>query len=129
MADLIAALAVCVQYAVVISLVYRYLWRIPISFVAIMLILLLVSGLIVWHSRKFSGNARRWCKLSAYSIVLGIAFFAWDWLLAYMHGHVNPLRFAGGLLGLPLTVAVCPGATIIAFAGALRATYLSHERP
>jgi hypothetical protein len=54
------------------------------------------------------------------SVVLGVVFFAIDLLWAYLHGRTNPLNYPAGLLGIPLTVAICPGFTMICAAGLVR---------
>jgi hypothetical protein len=50
-----------------------------------------------------------------------------DVLMAWFHGIANPLYFRGELLGIPLTLAVCPDFTMICVAGLVRAPYLNRK--
>jgi integral membrane sensor domain MASE1 len=72
-------------------------------------------------------TVKQWGRLVVRSVVLGIAFFGADLLLALLHGQANPFHFPGGLLGLPLTFLICPGGTIICLVGLVRASYISRR--
>jgi hypothetical protein len=86
-------------------------------------------GIAVWHRETLSQSAREWGRLAVRSVVLGLAFFGGDFLIALFNGHANPFHFPGGLLGLPLTFLICPGATMICLAGLARASYRTREKP
>jgi hypothetical protein len=125
MADLVAILALGLQYAVIIlitQLSFRGLLSLWLD--AAVFLMLATAGIIVWHKEKYSNNPKEWRKLGVSSVILGFLFFAWDVVLAYLRGYANPFHFPGGLLGLPLTLAVCPGLTMICVAGLARALYL-----
>jgi hypothetical protein len=72
-------------------------------------------------------TVKRWRRLAVRSVILGIAFFGADLLIALLHGQSNPFHFPGGLLGLPLTFLICPVGTIICLAGLARAYYISRR--
>jgi hypothetical protein len=127
-ADLIAILALGLQYSVIISIIDLYLGTaLPFALVMVIFLVLASVGIALWHQEKFSQTVKQWGRFTLSSVVLGIAFFGADLLLAYLHGHPNPLRFPGGLLGLPLTLAVCPGFTLICVAGLVRAFYINRR--
>lgn len=125
MADLIAILALGLQYSLIVLLIDLYNPA-PVSFAAVMVVfLVLVSiGIVLWHGKTFAKSVKQWATLAVRSVVLGAAFFGADLLLALLHGHVNPLHFPGGLLGLPLTLFVCPGGTMICLSSLVRASYI-----
>ncbi|MGH9743059.1 MAG: hypothetical protein ACRD51_12000 [Candidatus Acidiferrum sp.] len=126
MADSIAILALGLQYSLILLIINMF-FRVPLSFAAatIAFLALAVIGLALWHRKSPPQTVKQWANFAAGSVVLGIAFFGVDLLLAYLNGHTNPLDFPGGLLGLPLTILVCPVATIICLAGLVRAFYIS----
>jgi hypothetical protein len=72
-------------------------------------------------------TVRQWRRLAIRSVILGIAFFGADILIALLHGQANPFHFPGGLLGLPLTFLICPVGTIICLAGLVRASYINRK--
>lgn len=126
MADLIAILAIGLQYWLIVSIIDFYFGRaLSIGIVVAIFAILASVGLAVWHKKKSWQTAKQWRKLILVSLILGVAFFAGDLLLAYLHGQTNPLLFPGGLLGVPLTLAICPGFTIICVAGFVRTLYLN----
>ncbi len=73
-------------------------------------------------------TVKHWGRLAVRSVVLGIAFFGADLLIALVQGQAFPFHFVGGMLGLPLTFLICPVGTIICLAGLARAYYIS-KRP
>ena len=126
MADLIAISTVGLQYCLIISIVDLYFRKIlPLSIVVAIFVILISAGLAVWHKKRSWQTAKQWRKPILLSLIVGVAFFGCDLLLAHLNGQSNPLLFPGGLLGIPLTLAVCPGFTMICVAGLVRALYLS----
>ncbi len=128
MADLIAILVLGLQYSLIVLIINLYL-RTPLPFAVVTIIFLVLAsiGIGLWHREKFSQRVKQWERLTVRSVVLGIAFFGADLLLSLLHGQANPLHFPGGLLGLPLTLFVCPGGTIICLAGLVRASYINRR--
>ena len=128
MADLIAILALGLQYSLIIVVV-NFWFRTALPFVelAIAFLILIIVGLVLWHREEYPQTVKQWWRLAVGSAVLGIGFFGVDFLVALSQGQSNPFHFPGGLLGLPLTLLVCPGGTIICLAGLLRAFYISRR--
>jgi len=125
MADSIAIAALGLQYSVIVLVVDSWLGStLPFSVVAICFLVIGSVGLLLWHRKTLSQSAKRWVTLAIRSVVLGIALFGVDFLIALANGQANPFRYPGGLLGLPLTFLICPGSTIICLAGLIRATYM-----
>jgi len=128
MADLIAIVALGLQYSLVVFAVNLWLrTALPFSAVAITFLILASIGMLLWHRKKLSQTAKQWGTLAVRSVVLGIAFFGADLLIALLNGQATPFHFPGGLLGLPLTFLICPGGTIICLAGLVRASYISRR--
>jgi hypothetical protein len=128
MADLIAILALGLQYSLIVFVIN--LWvrtTLPFSAVTITFLILASIGIVVWRREKLAQTVKQWGRLAVRSAVLGIAFFGVDFLIGLLNGQANPLRFPGGLLGLPLTFLICPGGTIICLAGLVRALYISRR--
>lgn len=123
MEHLIAITALAIQYVIVILIVDLYSGKAPPLWITVAIFLVQLGvGFAVWDNQRFSN---RWMKLAGSSIILGVGFLGWDALLAYFStGHANPFSFRGGLLSIPLTLAVCPGCTMICVAGLLKARYL-----
>jgi len=126
MSNVIATIALTIQYAIVILIIDLYSGKVPPLWITLAIFLVLVGvGFVVWDNERFSN---RWMKLARSSVILGVAFLGWDALLGYFNGQPNPFRFRGGLLSIPLTLAVCPGFTMICVAGLLRALYRSRTK-
>jgi len=126
MANLIAILTLAILYILIMMVVISFTHsNLGLAAMLAIFIVLAMIGIIVWNLKESSEKTEEWKKLTRASVILGIAFFAGDELLAFLHGQINPLRFAGGLLGLPLTLAVCPGFTLICVAGLVRAHFLT----
>ena len=123
MANLIAITALAVQYVIIILIVDLYSGKLPQVWITVVVFLVLLGvSWAVWDNERF---ANKWMKFARSSVVLGVGFLGCDALLAYFNnGHANPFSFRGGLLSIPLTLAVCPGFTMICLAGLLRARYL-----
>jgi hypothetical protein len=126
--DLIAILALGLQYFLLILLLkLRPAIPLPLAAVIVVFLVLVGIGIVLWHREKLAQTVRQWQNLAARSVVLGMAFFGGDCLIALLHGQPNPFRFPGGLLGLPLTFLICPGGTIICLAGLVRAAYINRK--
>jgi hypothetical protein len=96
MADLIAILVLGLQYVVIILLL-KLLPGIPLPLAAVIFVFLalVVTGIVLWHREGFAKTTRQWQNLAARSVVLGIAFFGCDCLIAMLRGQPNPFRFPG----------------------------------
>ncbi len=128
MADLIAIVALGLQYSLIVFVINLWLrTTLPFSAVTITFLILAGLGMLLWHRKELSQTVKRWGTLAVRSVILGIAFFGADLLIALLHGQANPFHFPGGLLGLPLTFLICPGGTIICLAGLARASYISRR--
>src|SRR5258708_34146924 len=104
MADLIAIVALGLQYSLVVFAVNLWLrTALPFSAVAITFLILASIGMLLWHRKKLSQTAKQWGTLAVRSVVLGIGFFVADLLIALFNGQATPCTFPGGLLALPLT--------------------------
>jgi hypothetical protein len=125
MSDLIAILAVGLQYWLIILIIDWYHGRVlPVSISVAVFAILVAVGLALWHRTGPWQTAKQWRRSTIASLILGGAFFAIDLLWAHLHGQTNPLNYPAGLLGIPLTVAICPGFTMICIAGLVRLLYL-----
>jgi hypothetical protein len=128
MADLVAIVALGLQYSLIVFLINLWLrTRLPFSAVTITFLILGSIGMLLWHRKKLSQTVKQWGTLAFRSVVLGVAFFGVDVLIALLQGQANPFRFPGGLLGLPLTFLICPGGTVICLAGLVRAFYINRR--
>lgn len=87
-----------------------------------------ILAIVVWRSKKNADNAAEWGKFALISIFLGLGFFGVDWMIAYFNGEPRPSFAVGTPLGLILTVAVCPCATMVCVAGLIRAVYTNRAR-
>jgi hypothetical protein len=127
MANLIAIVALGLQYSLIVFAANLWLRRtLPFGAVTISFLILASIGVAIWH-RKNLHTMKQWGRLAAVSILLASALFGVDFLIALLNGQSNPLHFPGGLLGLPLTLFICPGGTIICLAGLVRAFYISRR--
>jgi peptidoglycan biosynthesis protein MviN/MurJ (putative lipid II flippase) len=128
MPDLMAILTVGLQYWLIIAIVHLYSGKVlPLGTAAALFIILTGVGLAFWHKKESWKTARKWRRSILGSLIVGVAFFAIDWSLAYLNGQSNPFLYPGGLLGIPVTVAVCPGFTMICVAGLIRTLYLNRH--
>lgn len=102
MASLIAVVTLAQQYPLVVVLVNS--WHgaaLPFSITAISFLILASIGLLHWHRNELSQPVKRWVSLAVRSVVLGIAFFVADFLIALAHGVANPFRYPGGCWACP----------------------------
>lgn len=119
MKDFIAVSALAIESAIVI-LVVRYMGlAVPFGVAVVVFVVLALIGFAVWHKK----TAEEWRKFALGSVILGGGFFAIDVILAHVVGKTTTFRFPGGLLGLPLTFAICSCA-MVSLAGLARALYL-----
>jgi hypothetical protein len=115
------------QYAVVVSMIDLYSRSLPLGILAGIFVILSSAGIVIWHKKKSWQTVKQWRKLILLSLVLGVGYFAADVFLAYLHGNVNPIYSGGGVLGFPLTLAICPGFTMICVAGLVRTLYINRS--
>lgn len=123
MADAAALLALAGQYSLVfliISVYFRPGFRLEIA--VLLFAVLAVIAVVIWHSLK-KKTAGAWGMFALYSVVFGILFFGADWFETFIQRQPSPL-YMSGLLGLPLTILVCPVGTMVCVAGVVRALYL-----
>jgi hypothetical protein len=92
---------------------------------------LAVCSLFVWHSDKWPTEPQGILLYALLSIGGGAAFFAIDAVLSTSRYPELPFReaiwHAGSPFGIVLTIAVCPGYTLIALAGAARALLVTRN--
>jgi hypothetical protein len=129
MADAIGVFVLAVLAAVVawlLATVYGkenaiWAWSLGFPFLA-------VSGLIAWHNHKWPTDPQDAFLYALISIPVGLLFLAVD---AIVGGSDQPqLKFrdaiwhAGSPFGIVLTIAICPGFTLVGVAGAARALWV-----
>jgi tryptophan-rich sensory protein len=94
-------------------------------------IVMAIAALYIWHNEKAPQKTATWLRLAAISVVLGALSFGCDVLLMHFERPNLPLieagKHAGSPFGFITTVAVCPGLTMIAAAGLVRALYQDVE--
>jgi hypothetical protein len=95
---------------------------------------ILLAGLALYFWHKEPGpnvptEPNEWAGMIGASIVMGGLSFGIDMLVGLMnHPKLSPIEagtHAGSPFGFPLTLMICPGFTMIAVAGLLRAAMLS----
>lgn len=122
MEDLLGVSALAMEY-VIIMLVLHYLGlAVPFWIAVAVFVALAFIGLGVWDQK----TREEWRKLAIGSVILGIAFFGIDVLLAHLNGQKTS-QFQGGPLGLPVTFATW-GCAMVSVAGLARALYLNSAR-
>jgi hypothetical protein len=126
MADAIAVLILGLQYSLIVLFIDLYFPKtIPVSVAIGVFLVFATIAIAVLHGKKAAArNAAAWGLLALLSVFLGITFLGGDWLVAFLNGESSLHHFAGGLLGLPLTILVCPCGTMVCVAGSVRALYI-----
>jgi ABC-type transporter Mla maintaining outer membrane lipid asymmetry permease subunit MlaE len=88
-------------------------------------------ALYLWHKEppvKKLSEPSEWARAIVASFVMGGVSFSIDMIVGLMHNSsLPPIEAgtrAGSLFGFPLTVMLCPGFTMVAIAGLLRALVL-----
>jgi uncharacterized membrane protein YgdD (TMEM256/DUF423 family) len=84
-----------------------------------------IIAVACWHSNKAPQSSRGWFQMIAGSFILGALFFAGDILIGHFSRPNLPLIEAGkqAPFGLFLTLAACPGFTMVAAAGLVRTVF------
>lgn len=87
--------------------------------------LLVVASVGVWHGseRTRHWDSKKWGRTAIVSLLCGATFFGLDVLVGGSDGHYKTFIEAAshsGLLGLPVTILICPVGTIVALGGWLR---------
>jgi hypothetical protein len=87
----------------------------------------------VWQSEKWPVEPEEWIALAVVSVFVGGLFFGADVLIGSSHGDYRSLTDAaahsGGPFGIFATLVICPGLTMCAVAGAVRARYAPKDNP
>ncbi len=127
--DAIGILTLGTEFALIAFLIY--LFR-PSEFpgrilLSLFLILALVA-LMYWHLKDSSESVAAWRKPIRDSIILGVLFYAIDFVLGLVFRQPNSPPILGGPFGIVFTVLVCPGSTIVCVAGLVRAVYVNKTR-
>lgn len=123
-ADAIAVLALAVQCALLCMTLNVCLGRmLPCGVALVVFIPFAAVVVTILHVIQPLRTAAVWGQWSVLSLVLGVAFFGVDWFVAVLNGEPNPLHYPGTVLGLPLTILICPIGTMVCVAGFARACY------
>jgi hypothetical protein len=92
---------------------------------------LAVCGLFAWHNDKWPTDPRYAFLYALGSILVGAAFVAIDAVVSTSSYPQLPFRdaiwHAGGPFGIVLTIAICPGFTLVGLAGAVRALLVTRN--
>jgi hypothetical protein len=84
-----------------------------------------------WHNERSLDTPKGWLQLALFSVPIGAIFLGIDILLGRFWYPDMPLlqvtTKVGGLFGIVVTLAVCPGLTFIALAGSARTLFLVHN--
>lgn len=98
-----------------------------------MLAFIVLTGLALyfWHKNppmEHLSSPREWALAIPMSVVIGALSFGIDVVVGLIiHPRLSPIEAgtkAGSPFGFPLTVMICPGFTMLAVAGLLRASLL-----
>ena len=91
-------------------------------------LVLAVTALYRWRNKKAPHTPSGWLILALASVIIGAVYFAIDMILGgYQHPGtgVEAATRVGGMFGFVLTIAVCPGFTMIALSGFTRSLFQS----
>jgi len=84
-------------------------------------VVLAVTALYCWRNKKSPQTPSGWLILALGSVIIGAVYFAIDMILGrYQHPGVSGVEAAtrvGGMFGFVMTIAICPGLTMIALSG------------
>ena len=93
--------------------------------------ILLISSLLAWHSAKWPKDADDLFRYGCVSVPVGAISLTIDAMIGTFNYPQLPLREAiwraGSPFGIPLTIAICPGFTLVALAGAARAYFATNK--
>ncbi len=126
-ADAFGILALSISCIAFVFLIYAFLFPyLPLLYAAVGVFLLLaIMGLITWHRWNYSESVAGWVRLIAGSVFVGGLFFGSDLLWGFVNRRPNILPLDFGLLGIWLTILVCPVFTMICVGGLVRTIYLN----
>ncbi|HLJ78105.1 MAG TPA: hypothetical protein VKT75_11865 [Acidobacteriaceae bacterium] len=135
--DIVGVAAVALASGAVVAALHRMrAVSQPWAFWLVALPLLVGASVWAWYGsdRTSSWDRRKWGYAAIGSLLCGTVFFAIDVLVGSLDGHHKTFLEAAshsGMLGLPLTILVCPVGTVIAFGGWLRSLVeqTSHAAP
>jgi hypothetical protein len=104
--------------------------------VGLAFIVLGAFALYLWHSDKYArklSDAAEWMAFAGITILLGGLSFGADVIAGLIsHPQLSPLDAgtkAGGPFGFLLTLFLCPGLTIVAVSGFIRALLIDWNEP
>jgi hypothetical protein len=124
--DIVGVTAIALASGAVVAALYRaHVLSQPWLFWLIALPLLIGASVYAWYGsdRTCDWNSRKWGHALILSLLFGIIFFAIDVLVGDLSRHYKTFLEAAshsGLLGLPLTILVCPVGTVIALGSWVR---------
>jgi hypothetical protein len=102
---------------------------VPSLFWVFVYLALAVTALYCWRNKRSPHTPSGWLILALGSVIIGAVYFAIDMILgSYQHQGTSGVEAAtrvGGMFGFVLTIAVCPGSTMIALSGFARSLFLS----
>ena len=127
MADVVGLLVLAGLMVLTISVVPDL--GIPTPFWLFVYVVLALICWYFWHSDKLPNKTTNWLWFVPGSIVLGGIFFGVDMMIGHFNYPdipvVDAAKKAPGPFGLILTLAVCPGLTIISLASLARSLFAS----
>jgi hypothetical protein len=124
-ADAMAVLALAVQCSLVTVVVQKlFPGRFPTAIAIGLFPVFAGVAVAILHAKERKMTVAMWGWLAVLSPFAGIGFLGIDWALALANGGSNPAQSPGSLLGLPLTILVCPVGTMVLVAGFVRALSL-----
>jgi hypothetical protein len=98
---------------------------------AIAFVVVGVIAVGIWHGEKWPTTPFGSLKLAGSSVLIGGLFYIADTVITHFERPEVPIWLvgtkAGGMFGFVVTAAVCPGLTIIALAGVVRAICLDED--
>jgi hypothetical protein len=106
----------------------------PFAYGILSYIVLAAIALYVWYGSSFTEKVSRpiqWATAIGASILLGALSFGADMIVGLISNpHLSPIKAgtrAGSPFGFPLTVMLCPGFTMVAISGFVRALFAPKE--
>lgn len=122
MPDLIGTLILGIQYSLIFLIGTVFLGSaFPREFAIFIFPVFAGVSIAIW--RNIEKSAQAWGAAALSSVVIGLGFFGIDWFNGFLQKTSDPLY--GGFLGVPLTILVCPIATIVCVAALGRQLYIN----
>lgn len=123
MADFFGIVALaCILAIIRLAVIF---WNISYLAMLVIFSVFAIAALFLWHSERWPITINECLKLAAVTTAIGAGFFVIDLVLGSMfHPDLPPLEaatHAGGMFGFYFTLMICPGITVVALAGAVRA--------